>query len=155
MPQEPGAEGERRLGHSINEAVCVSVGGDDDVAVHVDTKRRSVNDARCRWQGVSDLPAAVRATRGVWDDYAVGLHGHAVNVHWRGGGPSEAVGVGVVTRSGSVGGAAGWSVVDFVRHCDDVVLRGNSVLSGDGLNEVVRKCGECSQRQHARCCRCG
>jgi hypothetical protein len=117
-------------------------------------ERRSVKDAICRWQGVSDLPAAVRATRCVWDDdFAVGSH--AVNVHRRSGRPSDAVGVGVVTRSGSVGGAAGWSVVDFVRHCDDVVLRGNSVLSGDGLNEVVRKCRECSQRQHARCCRWG
>jgi hypothetical protein len=53
----------RGLGHAVDKST--SVGADSDVyfAVHVDTERRSVNDARCRCQGVSDLPAMVRATR--------------------------------------------------------------------------------------------
>lgn len=57
-----------------DEAVVVVTNGDDDVAVHVDTAKRSVNDAACRWQGVSGLPAVVRATRCAGVNFGVDLH---------------------------------------------------------------------------------
>ena len=62
---------ERSLCHAIDEAVGIGAHRNGDIATDVDAERRSVNDARCRWQGVSDLPAVVEATRRGRDSVAV------------------------------------------------------------------------------------
>jgi hypothetical protein len=105
MPMESTAGSGRGLGHAVDKST--SVGADSDVyfAVHVDTERRSVNDARCRCQGVSDLPAMVRATRCAGDDLVVDFS--VVDIHRRSGRPCDAVCRSVVLCSAGWSGAAG------------------------------------------------
>jgi hypothetical protein len=64
---------ERSLRHAVDEAVRVGAHRDGDIATDVDAGRRSVNDARCRWQGVSELPAIAVTRRRGRDSVAIDL----------------------------------------------------------------------------------
>ena len=107
---------------------------DGDVSIHVDAERRSVNDARRRWQGVSDLPAKVEATWCGRDKVAVDLR--AVSGMRRRAGRGDAGVDSVGVGSAGISSAGGWSV-GVVRRHDEERVSGSSELSGARRDEEV------------------
>ena len=107
---------------------------DGDVSIHVDAERRSVNDARRRWQGVSDLPAKVEATWCGRDKVAVDLR--AVSGMRRRAGRGDAGVDSVGVGSAGISSAGGWSVGVVHRH-DEERVSGSSELSGARRDEEV------------------
>jgi hypothetical protein len=125
-------------GGSLSVAVAASnrviADWDGDVSIHVDAERRSVNDARRQWQGVSDLPAKVEATRCGRDKVAVDLR--AVSGMRRRAGRGDAGVDSVGVGSAGISSAGGWSV-DVVRRHDEERVSGSSELSGARRDEEV------------------
>jgi len=109
-PLEPRSHSSRGLDIPNGKGIVVTARPDDNVAVHIHTVTRSVNDATRRWQRVSDLPAVVGATRRAGVSVVVTLC--AVSARRR---SRWCDGTGTGT-----GSASDWSAVG--RHCEDVMV---------------------------------